>query len=144
LDQDGAGRVALRGRPHVLQGDPLAVHGGGVAVEVRLKSGVLELLRDPDGHAVVGVGPGYPLREVLDDGAHVRRRSSAVERHRLGAELGGVGMPEREQGDDDEDEAGDPSGAIHLKVRQGDLLGRGGILSDCLRGLPARRGKMHP
>jgi hypothetical protein len=56
-------------------------------------------------------------------------------------------VPEREQGDDDEDEAGDPSGAIHLKVRQGDLLGRGGILSDCLqalRGLQACRGKMHP
>ena len=118
-DHDGPLRASLGDRPDVLQRHVLAVDGGREAVDVRLEAHGAELLLDPDAHAVVRVGAGDALREVLDDGHEVGVGGVAVERRGLLAELGGVRTAEREQGDDDEDGRDDPGHSIHLQVGQG-------------------------
>jgi hypothetical protein len=117
--KDRARGVALGERPDVLQGYDLTVDRRRKAVDVRLEAGLLELLDDPQGEAVVGVGAGHALGVVGDDGAQVGGCLLAVERHGLEAELRGVGSAQREQRDHDEDERHDQGGSIHLEVGQG-------------------------
>ena len=71
-DHDGALRAALGDGPDVLQRDGLAAHGRREAVDVGVESHGVELLLDPEAHAVVRIAPGDALREVLDDGQEVR------------------------------------------------------------------------